>query len=462
MNPKKFDFNPHYFCYGTLYIYLFAVAIAIGVVSRFIKPVADILFYFFHPGEIAKFYFVGRLTSAIFGAAAVVLTYLIGRKIFGRKGGMIASLLLSLSPLLVINAHYVAVDVTAVFFICLTFYLALNLLESHRTKFYILSGIAAGLAADAKYSAGLIVLVVPMISLLRTYKSPWDILKCWFRPKVLLTYLCTFVTFLILCPYIITSNEEVMSLLQYDARVMTGESGISLRGFFYYLEALYHGLGLLLFLLSLAGLVYALVKRSKADIAIIFWVAVSILIFALAEVRFDRYILVILPFLCLLGAGLIERIMQKKILLGIGVILFVVISTFLYTAAYNRLFVQPNTRTVTGQWIAENIPTGSKIGLRKDSYQFEVPPLNKIKYHLCITGDDLQNLKRAKPDYFVANGMYLSEGFRKYLTDGVEYKLIKEFNSPPRILGIPFNQNPHEDYLYIYPRFFVFKKLGTK
>ena len=465
MDPKKFDFNPHYLWYGTLYYYFLGLALGIAWMVRLLKLTFDLPFFFLHPAELAKFYIIGRLVSAIFTTLTVLLVYFISRKLYNKKTGLIASLSLALVPLSVINSHYLSVDTTEMFFITLTFLLSLRILNSDRNKWYILAGICAGLACNIKYSGVLIVSVIPLVHFLKGQRKWTDFLSCWINKKVLVSYLSGIATLLILNPFLITSYGEVVWCIKAylgdepQRNILSNIQAIFL-GSLFYLRALYHGMGLPLLLLSLSGFIIALRKREKGEVLILFWIIFSFLFFAYFSKRSDRYILVIIPFLSILVPQGLFYIHRKHLRSLILIAVFLI--TFFCTLGYEKIFMEQDIRTVAGKWIAAHIPAGAKIGLKRDPYQFETPPINKNKYHLNIAGENLDTLDQQKPDYFVISEIEYYRRNRQRCDEQFSkggYKLIKEFINPPRFLGIPFNdKNPSEDYLYIYPKIFIFKR----
>jgi len=460
MNIKKFDFNPHYFYYGTLYFWLFGISLGIAFITGFIKLTTSLDFFYSHPEALAKFYIAGRMVSVLFAVLTVFLVFQVSKKLYGEKKALIAALFIAIMPLFVINSHYVAVDITEIFFIVLTLFISLKVLESQNVKWFILGGISAGLAGSAKYPGILAIFFIPLAYFLSGINNWKNFLLCFFRKKVLLSYLCSFFAFIVICPFFITSNSEVMSYI----REVRGMDWNFLSGGLFYLKALYNGMGLPLLVISFTGLFFAFYKKEKKELLIIFWVIFSLLFFIVSSKRIDRYILVILPFLAILAPRSLDLFKNKP--LRSSIFIFVAVSSFFYTAAYDLVFKQENTRTSAGKWISENIDHDSSIGLRRDPFQYEIPPLNMKRYRFCITGKKSEDVQRSleinKPDYFIL-GEAEVPGALQFWNEVItkrDYMLLKEFSNAPKIFGIKFNDiNPSEDYLYIYPRIRIYKHI---
>ncbi len=96
------SWNPHYYHNPPLNIYT----------NRYLFQLMGAQKLPFHPEysdrEIAPFqlYVVARLMSALYSLLTVALVFATGRSAFGRKTGLIAALLIGLSPLTVQHAHY--------------------------------------------------------------------------------------------------------------------------------------------------------------------------------------------------------------------------------------------------------------------------------------------------------------------------------------------------------------------
>jgi len=73
MNPKNFNFNPHQYAVGGAYLYLVAGLLFLFSKIGLVFLGSNLGFYFLHPGEIAKFYIVGRAITALYGAGIVWL-----------------------------------------------------------------------------------------------------------------------------------------------------------------------------------------------------------------------------------------------------------------------------------------------------------------------------------------------------------------------------------------------------
>ncbi len=132
--------NPRFFSYGSLPIYL--VRIASGAVGVLWPPARGLA------GSAA----VGRALSALADVGSVALVYLLGRRLHGRGVGLLAAAFLAFAPLHIQVSHYYAVDTLLTCLVLLTLYLALDLLD-HPSAARTPGGVGLGAAVATKLTA---------------------------------------------------------------------------------------------------------------------------------------------------------------------------------------------------------------------------------------------------------------------------------------------------------------------
>jgi hypothetical protein len=142
------DFNPHSFLYPSLLMYI------MHIVHR--------IYYLFvsQPVDITPLYIMSRLTVAAFGVGSVMLSAILGKRLFNKYVGLGAAILLSVSSLHVINSHYATTDVPLSFFMLLTIIFTIQLAQKKRMLNYILAGLAFGLTVSVKIPG--VVMFVPI------------------------------------------------------------------------------------------------------------------------------------------------------------------------------------------------------------------------------------------------------------------------------------------------------------
>ena len=139
MSPYNNNYN--FFVYGTLP--LFIVRVAAEVANNFNK-IAQL--WTVAPGQplyligYDGIHLVGRALSGIFDLACVLLAFVIGRRLYSRKVGLLAAALYAFAVLPLQQSHFYTVDTFGTFFAMLTFYFAVRVAQGGE--------IAVGAAAD--------------------------------------------------------------------------------------------------------------------------------------------------------------------------------------------------------------------------------------------------------------------------------------------------------------------------
>ncbi|MDY0150257.1 MAG: glycosyltransferase family 39 protein [Kiritimatiellia bacterium] len=100
-------------------------------------------------------YAITRLLNAILSAAAVLLVVVIGWRWLSPMAGIIAGLLLLLSPADIIACHYANGDSTAAFLGLASLYFSLRLLDKPSWPSYTAAGLLAAAAFSSKYHGGI-------------------------------------------------------------------------------------------------------------------------------------------------------------------------------------------------------------------------------------------------------------------------------------------------------------------
>ena len=75
----------------------------------------------------AKMYLIGRCLTVGMGVGTVWAVYAIGRRLWGRRAGLLAALTLAITPLHAQHSHFLTVDVPATFWAMLSLLWAVRL-----------------------------------------------------------------------------------------------------------------------------------------------------------------------------------------------------------------------------------------------------------------------------------------------------------------------------------------------
>jgi hypothetical protein len=154
------DWNPGMFLYPSLYFYQLAAVIRLhgawGIAQGLYASLADI------PAETYLFttspalYLWARSLTALLGAAIVPLLFVLGRRMFGWRAGLLAAAALAVSSYHVEHSHFVTTDAPTGLWVTLALLGAWGVATTGRWRYYLLCAVATGLAAGTKYNAGVV------------------------------------------------------------------------------------------------------------------------------------------------------------------------------------------------------------------------------------------------------------------------------------------------------------------
>jgi len=113
-----------------------------------------------------------QLFNTMLFALTAVLTFLIGKKIWDEETGLHAGLLLLGIPYLLTQVPLLLVDVPAMFFMTLSVYAYLHAIEKGGLPWIAAASVALCTAAFSKYSAWLMLSVIPIISVVLGAREP--------------------------------------------------------------------------------------------------------------------------------------------------------------------------------------------------------------------------------------------------------------------------------------------------
>jgi hypothetical protein len=295
-----------------------------------------------------------------FSVGSIILTYLIGKRAFGKRSALISCILMSSTSVFFIHATYFFTELPSMFFVLLTI---LFFMESQ----YFRAGFTGGLAFLFKFPQGIVLMIMGIAVIVSYVLSKKRSRAMLLRPLALLVTgsILVILPFLVFNFIIYSGHSSAFDAVFMPLVRAAGHQGNIYQSVFYFLGSygwwaqlvniFYYPLVLIkqqfAILLSFAALaILASAKRylnpERRLIAITFIVYLVYLTQMLNKQ--ERFLPMLLPFACILAAGVIGDEYPGKRHPGLGTkaILFVVLAASVLIGAY----------VIHGEWRA--LPSG--------------------------------------------------------------------------------------------------------
>lgn len=321
-----------------------------------------------------QYHLAARLVAALFNIATVGIVYVIGRRLLGTWGGILAALFLAVMPLHVKYSHFIQVDLVAAFFMTLALWSALKIWDEGKAKWYVLTGIFVGAAGASQFwglTAGAALLLAHAN---RMYTS--GVYK-GLRPAFLAALLLIPITFTVLSPHLVFRwNEKYReSFEKIQMRGAAGDLGYTRANILWPLYTRSSDWGLnftkagliaesniLIFALAILGGVIAAWKMDW-KILIMFVVLAVILYLAIngtLKLYAIKRLMPLGPLLALLAAYGVVVMPKWRILVQVAGVAAIV-TALLQTIGFNMAYAEGSVHEQAVRWAEENIPHESVV-----------------------------------------------------------------------------------------------------
>ena len=509
---EKSPLNPHWFPLGTIILYLLVL----------FRSVIEL---FMDPRPLLHMAYAGRTFAALADVAGIVLVYLLGKRMYGRGAGLLAAALVALAVIHIQISHFYRPETLLVFLLLTSFWFMLQVMEKRRLRDSLFLGLSVGLVFAVKVSVLPIFLPLVLAYGFRVGTTPdggWHIPSRKEYDKVLLHAcagaLVAGTVFTAALPYAVIpllqpslgswgaftswlNGMEFVGWITREADIARNagivpytKQYIDTTPFLYELkQSSVWGLGLPLGIVAWGGLLftliftaYQLIKRGvllRAQVLFLAWVVPNIVLLALFDVKFLRYIFPMIPFLIIMGSGMLFWMLSRARSLSssthtpgrglteiknlfatyasriaVGTIAFVVLATGFYALAFERIYSRPHPAIAASRWINENVPRGTNIvsdnhwdEFLPDLYSYNV---TQIPIYETDTFGKMNTIAGylAEGEYlaFYSNRTYgsvsripdeypfSSRYYKLLFSEKLGYTLDRSFTSYPELLGVAF------------------------
>jgi YYY domain-containing protein len=388
---------------------------------------------------------VGRAMSGLFDLLAVWMLYLLGKRLYNKRIGLIAAALGAAAVLPIQLSHFFAVDSFSTVFVVAGFYFAIQAIPIHTLNekisrsnliYFGLFGFIIGLAGACKVNTLPVFGIIGLAGIVRIitdWKKPefYTVLKIIFLGWVLAA-IAAFLAFRVFQPYAfsgpgflgISLNENWLKVMKEVIDQVAGNSDWppnthwTNRPIIYaWTNMVVWGLGLPLGLTGWLGWAWAAKRIWNGDwrrhLLPFVWVAVYFIWQNMQFWRYMRYFLPIYPFIILFAAWALVEIYDRtresrarlfangtKLALqfsdwrftwkgAAGLLIFgiTLIGTFGYAFAFTQIYNRPITRIAASEWMLENFSAPFNVVVES--------PLGNHSYPVAVS--NLQTIEPGTP-----------------------------------------------------------------
>jgi 4-amino-4-deoxy-L-arabinose transferase-like glycosyltransferase len=389
------DYTPRMFTYPPAYTYLQA-----GMVTlHYLRGASAGLYSNVDQIQTALYYPWGRSLTALLGTASIFVTYLLGRRIYGREVGLLAAAALAFFPPHMRDSQYATTDIPLTFFSLLAMLSATLLLYRKaglwgRLGQVLLTGALIGLAAATKYTVATLLLPLAVAAAYAAFDDldSWPA-RAWRMLGLLgagalgvgLGFTLGNPYWLALLPQMLTDIgmifinyklsepqyqwEFFWGIARQDANLLTlsGALGIAIAG-------LRHRRGDLLllcfflpYLVQIANVPIVFFRNAQPIVPLLFIFAGLTIVSALELVRERGWLAALLARIPAKAQGLrLNQPYAQSIvltLLLVGFLLGSFVPPAQSSIVQSYAMAQPTTRMRATDWVLTNVPQGSRIWL---------------------------------------------------------------------------------------------------
>ncbi|MCC7163445.1 MAG: glycosyltransferase family 39 protein [Anaerolineae bacterium] len=392
LNPDS-PLNPKFFAYGSLPLYLLRLLLPFAPPSNIFGPWED--------DQLASWVLFGRWLSGLFDLGTIVLTYTLGRRVYGARVGLIAAALLAVTVLNIQLAHFYAVDTPLTFFTIGTLYFAFLMAQQNELgqadgseqsrdarkilgSYKLWTGVFLGLALATKVTA--FPLIVPV--LYACYRAddapPWrwsraGIRAVWgrVRPSFLRVVGVALVVFVVTQPYALIDWYNFGRDVVREALVARGwldypytrQYAGSVPFAYQVTQGAIWGMGLPLGIFAWGGGLLFLTQwwktRERRDTFLLLFAMSYLITLSFQYTKYLRYLMPLLPVLYILAVCAWGRLLARRPVVFATLTSLVLVLSSIYAFSFTQIYMREHPWLTASRWIYENIDEGRTIAIEE-------------------------------------------------------------------------------------------------
>jgi hypothetical protein len=324
--------------------------------------------------SLAPFFYLSRGLSAVMGTVTVWWLYDLTRRVFDDTVAIVAALFLALSFLHARDSHFGVLDVAMTALIVVTVRELVRWQQTGDPWRAAAAGLAGGLATSTKYN-GLGVWVPFAVATVQravetraTFRAEWGRLALGaaiFGAVFVLAFLAA-------SPYIaIDWRRFLRDVTGQQAMFIQGQGMAGTRGWWHHAAVtLPAALGWPIYLSGTAGAAWLLASRLRRAAVVLAFPLAYYFVAGSGYTVFARYMIPLLPFLCLTAAWLVVTVVRASVPAGAPAVrrtaiavaaVLMVAPSALKVVQIDRLFARTDNRVIVAAALATLIPPGSTV-----------------------------------------------------------------------------------------------------
>lgn len=396
-------------------------------VAGIVDSAQDFARYFVR--DPSGFYLIGRATTAVIGTLNVFLVYRLGARAYSSGAGLLAAIFLSVDFLSVEHSHFITVDIPMTCLATAALLFAAKMATGGSAANYKWAALFAALATTTKIPA--VLLLLPMLIAHYYYvRREGGGVRRFLVSQNLWWAVGIFAVVLAVTNPGLMTNLPVpawfgdVSISAADAEEDFAEVAPAMPNLYaFYIRVLADSMGWPLLLVSFAGVLYALWKRTPTDVMLVSFALLFYVVFSSSSnpyLYFPRYILPLIVVLALMAGRLLyaawPRARTMKQVVAVAVVAALTFLPAYRTIANNYLLAQTDTRTIAKEWFDENVLEGARVlieGIKIEPTRLTVP--------LQDTADNMQEYIEYYSTREPGKSKYLK--FKLQVLDGKSYDL---------------------------------------
>ena len=298
---KRGELNPHWWYYPSLKLYVnmgtYTAVFLAGARSGRWESVNAI--------TVEDMLYWGRFVAVVFGTTAILLTFLLGRRLFETRVGLMAASLLAVFPSAVMQSQINKPDGMLVFMVTLSVFVTIVYLQEGGWKLALASGVVIGLATGTKYNGVLVVLPFLLAVLFRHGR------RFLTAPDLYLGVGGSAVVFFVTTPFFFADlatflNHVAFDLYTYGFAGKEGGTGVD-NWYHHARYAAIFGAGILAVLAALGGLALALYRIDTRLAVALSFPVIYASVASSQRVNWAGLFIPVYPFLAILAAYAIHE-----------------------------------------------------------------------------------------------------------------------------------------------------------